>query len=70
MRAYRINIKQPERDDYFCKQPEQNIKIGTYITKKANVVRIAKLLQRWMGDQVIVTVENVKLITSKLIKED
>ena len=69
MRAYDINIKQPARDDLFGKQNEQNIRIGTFFSPKADVVRRAKHIQKCLGNEVIVTVENVKIITSRKVRE-
>lgn len=62
MVAYDINIMQPAEDSLFGKRDEQNICIGTYFAKKAQVVKHAKLLQRLMGKQVIVTVIKRKII--------
>lgn len=60
MRAYDINIKQIE-DTLYGKE-EQNIRIGTFFSLKADVVRRAKHIQKCLGNQVKVTVEKVVIV--------
>lgn len=61
MFAYDILIKQPERT-LFAQVPEQNIRIGTFFAKKADVVKRAKYIQKVLGKQVIVSVVKLKVV--------
>lgn len=62
MFAYDILIKQPERT-LFADVPEQNIRIGTFFAKKADVVKRAKIIQKVLGKQVTVSVIRIKVIS-------
>lgn len=61
MFAYDILIKQPART-LFADVPEQNIRIGTFFAKKADVVKRAKIIQKVLGKQVIVSVVKFKVV--------
>lgn len=60
MIAYDILIKQPEQT-LFAQVPEQNIRIGTFFAKKADVVKRAKYIQKILGRQVTVSVVKIQI---------